>query len=359
MHGLNDALAHALPAACGCVAIGTVISSIRSRRVKGPPSLFVALGVGCGVFRYINRRRRKKKSKLAAWVASLVVFRLCSDQHKYVLLSYACVETMAQLYSTSTLARKTPPTVRWLLEQCAAMAITARLIHTNLVHPDWMLPVHLSMMDHQSSLSTTRLQAVRQNLQTSAVTRCTSLHPGRSCIAFAGATCIKLLGRSAQIFVPLHGLTLLYSLATTRHVSSVQCAAVGLCRSLAFMTSSYMLAYSTSCLLPQKNDLAMIKLTSLTPFLAQYLEPTSRRTSIIKAVACYSLVSVYIQLAAKHEWLSKQSKVAAVLFASCMTYVLQNPHRQSRWAMQCLYGDFLDQPDTTKAAVETAAAAMA
>ncbi|RHY30444.1 hypothetical protein DYB32_006150 [Aphanomyces invadans] len=203
MHGLNDALAHALPAACGCVAIGTVISSIRSRRVKGPPSLFVALGVGCGVFRYINRRRRKKKSKLAAWVASLVVFRLCSDQH------------------------------------------------------------------------------------------------------------------------------------------------------------NYMLAYSTSCLLPQKNDLAMIKLTSLTPFLAQYLEPTSRRTSIIKAVACYSLVSVYIQLAAKHEWLSKQSKVATVLFASCMTYVLQNPHRQSRWAMQCLYGDFLDQPDTTKAAVETAAAAMA
>ncbi|ETV73108.1 hypothetical protein H257_11932 [Aphanomyces astaci] len=339
---VDDALRHALQGTCGCLALGTVISSVRSRRLKPPPSVFVALGVGCGFFRYINGWRSKGdgKSKLAAWVASLVLFQLCSHQHKHVLLSYACVETIVQLYATSSLVQSTlAPTFRWLVEQCASMVVTARLVHTNLVHPEWMLPAHLAMMDHQSSLSPSRLDAIRQNLHTSATSRCASLHPNRTCATFAYATCRKLLKRSAHIFVPLHGLSLCLSVGMNRPVS-LRRTATSLARSLAFMTSSYMLAYSTFCLLPPHNDLAMIRLTSLTPFLAQYLEPPPRRASIVKAVACYSLLSVYFQLSAKYLVVSKRTgtRLAAVLFATCMTYLLQHPERHSRWAMEYLYG---------------------
>ncbi|RHY03798.1 hypothetical protein DYB36_007527 [Aphanomyces astaci] len=257
----------------------TVISSVRSRRLKPPPSVFVALGVGCGFFRYINWWRSKGdgKSKLAAWVASLVLFQLCSHQHKHVLLSYACVETIVQLYATSSLVQSTlAPTFRWLVEQCASM---------------WSRPDS------------------------------------------------KLLQHSTHIFVPLHGLSLCLSVGMNRPVS-LRRTATSLARSLAFMTSSYMLAYSTSCLLPPHNDLAMIRLTSLTPFLAQYLEPPPRRASIVKAVACYSLLSVYFQLSAKYLVVSKRTgtRLAAALFATCMTYLLQHPERHSRWAMEYLYG---------------------
>ncbi|RQM29948.1 hypothetical protein B5M09_010447 [Aphanomyces astaci] len=121
---------------------------------------------------------------------------------------------------------------------------------------------------------------------------------------------------------------------------SLRRTATSLAQSLAFMTSSYMLAYSTSCLLPPHNDLAMIRLTSLTPFLAQYLEPPPRRASIVKAVACNSLLSVYFQLSAKYLVVSKRTgtRLAAALFATCMTYLLQHPERHSRWAMEYLYG---------------------
>ncbi|RHY77450.1 hypothetical protein DYB30_014032 [Aphanomyces astaci] len=221
---VDDALRHALQGTCGCLALGTVISSVRSRRLKAPPSVFVALSVGCGFFRYINGWRSKGDgtSKLAAWVASLVLFQLCSHQHKHVLLSYACVETIVQLYATSSLVQSTlAPTFRWLVEQCASMVVTARLVHTNLVHPEWMLPAHLAMMDHQSSLSPSRLDAIRQNLHMSA-----------------------------------------------------------------------------------------------------------------------TLLSVYFQLSAKYLVVSKRTgtRLAAALFATCMTYLLQHPERHSRWAMEYLYG---------------------
>ncbi|CAK4662261.1 unnamed protein product [Aphanomyces euteiches] len=334
------ALSHAVPGLCGCLAVGSLLSTVRGRRVQGPTSIFVALGVGCGLFRYINYRRGNRKSKLAAWVASVVVFRLCSDAHKHILLSYACVETIAQLYAQ----RRLP----WLAEQFGAMVITARLVYTNLVHPEWMLPTHLRMMDHQSSLSTSRLQKIRQNLQTSVVTRCESLHPSRTCGAFATATCLKLVRRSAEIFIPLHLLSIGYTTLVKKKSIDTTRSTIDFGHSLAFMTASYMLAYSTSCLLPQRDNIAMIRLTSLTPFLAQYLEPSRRRTAILKAVACYSLISVFYQV---KSWsicrrITRRGflQVASLVYASFMTYVLQHPEKQNRFLMEYLYGYKMETP---------------
>ncbi|KAF0692002.1 Aste57867_16844 [Aphanomyces stellatus] len=330
-----DALLHALPGAGGCLAAGSILSTLRGRRLRGPPSIFVALGVGVGVFRYVNHRRGNKKSKTAAWVASIVLFKLCSDDHRFILLSYACVETLAQFYA----AHRCLP---WLAEQGVSMAIVSRLVYANLVHPEWMLPAHLHMMDHQSSLRRGRLEAIRANLHSNATTRCTSLHPARTCAAFAHATSLKLVRRSAEIFVPLHGLSLAYTLCVTHQSIDVGRAVVDCGRSMLFMTASYLLAYSTSCVLPQTqcDNKRMIFFTSLAPFLAQYIEPTRRRAAIVKAVACYSLITVLIQLKTRYIRLPRETwlKLGALVFASCMTYILQHPERQSRAFIEYVYG---------------------
>ncbi|KAF0692001.1 Aste57867_16843 [Aphanomyces stellatus] len=330
------ALQHALPPTCGALAVGVAVASVRTRRLQRPAAIFVAIGVGSGVFRFVDHVRGSKNSKLAALLASLAFFRLCSDAHKHIVVSYAVVEAFLQFY----LAHRCFPR---FVEHAAGVAVTARLMYTFLFHPDWLLPSQLKMLDAQSALPPRHLALLRARLHThDHASRCAWLHPSTpSCTQHAVDAAGRLALRSARIMAPLHAISLATTLASKKRVR-VDAAALDFARSVLFLTGNYLLPYMASCALPQTNHKLMMALAALTPSLAQCVEPPKRRASILKAVTCYSLISLFYEWkqarAMRHLSRRQCLAAAALVYAACMTYILQKPETQSRWVMDFLHG---------------------
>ncbi|CAK4801730.1 unnamed protein product [Aphanomyces euteiches] len=336
---LLNALKHAAPATCGSLLVGTALSSLRARQLKAPGDFFVAAGVGCGVFRILNYREEPEdgNSKLAAALGSIVFFRLLTDGHKHIVLFYAVIEAALQYYAHH---RVFPA----IIEQAAGVAVTSRLMYTWVFHSDWLLPSHLCMLDAQSAMNRNHLALLRKNISlpsNNAVPRCEWLHPNSSCTDFAMHSVQAVCKRSIKVFVPLQGLSVAWTLATKKRID-VQKTLVDFTRSVAFLTGNYCFPYIASCLLPQANHQVMMSIASLTPFLAQYAEPPKRRMAILKAIAAYSLISVFYQV---KSWMKGSNwsrarvvSVATILYAGCMTYLLQMPHKQSHAIIYFLYG---------------------
>ncbi|RLN88881.1 hypothetical protein DYB28_014731 [Aphanomyces astaci] len=340
---LLDAIRHAGPTSCLTLLVGALISSARSRQLKLPPAFVVAAGVGCGVFRFVHRLEHRR---LAAIMGSMAFFRLCSYNHKHIVLSYAAVEAISTYYLTHF-------TRQYWLEHVTGVLVTSRLMYTFLFHPDWLLPSQLRMLDFQSGLSAARRASLRANLHDATVTRCAMLHPHTSsCGAFAMQSAGRLALRSVQIFVPLHLLSMLASLAGPKKQQcrpSLSKVASGLLRSVMFLTTNYLFPYMLSCQLPQTHHKVMLGMATLAPSLAQRFESGKRRHTILKAVACYSLITVVYQV--KHSAIQKEGRhkllalwgrrqeyaMWTVLYAGLMVYLLQRPmHTQNQWLVQYL-----------------------
>ncbi|RHX98731.1 hypothetical protein DYB36_014196 [Aphanomyces astaci] len=338
---LLDAIHHAAPTSCLTLLVGTLISSARSRQLKLPPAIVVAAGVGCGVFRFLHRLEHRR---LAAIMGSMAFFRLCSYNHKHIVLSYAAVEAISTYYLTHF-------TRQYWLEKATGVLVTSRLMYTFLFHSDWLLPSQLRMLDFQSGLSPARRASLRANLHDTTVTRCAMLHPHTSsCGAFAMQSAGRLSLRSVQIFVPLHLLSMLASLAgPKKRRPNLSKVASGLLRSVMFLTTNYLFPYMLSCQLPQTHHKVMLGMATLAPSLAQRFESGKRRHTILKAVACYSLITVVYQV--KHSAIQKEGRhkllalwgrrqeyaMWTILYAGLMVYLLQRPMRtQNQWLVQYL-----------------------
>ncbi|RQM30849.1 hypothetical protein B5M09_013201 [Aphanomyces astaci] len=334
---LLDVIRHAGPTSCLTLLVGALISSAQSSQLKLPPAIVVAGGVGCGVFRFVYRLEHRR---LAAIMGSMAFFRLCSYNHKHIVLSYSAVEAISTYYLTHF-------THQYWLEHATGILVTSRLMYTFLFHSDWLFPSQLRMLDFQSGLSPAR----RASLHDTTVTRCAMLHPHTSsCGAFAMQSAGRLALRSVQIFVPLHLLSMLASLAgPKKRRPNLSTVASDLLRSVMFFTTNYLFPYMLSCQLPQTHHKVMLGMATLAPSLAQRFESGKRRQAILKAVACYSLITVVYQV--KHSAIQKEGRdkllalwgrrqeyaMWTILYAGLIVYLLQRPMRtQNQWLVQYL-----------------------
>ncbi|RLO01792.1 hypothetical protein DYB28_014159 [Aphanomyces astaci] len=289
--------------------VGALISRARSRQLKLSPAIVVAGGVGCGVFQFVYRLEHRR---LAAIMGSIAFFRLCSYNHKHIVLSYSAVEAISTYYLTHF-------THQYWLEHATGVLVTSRLMYTFLFHSDWLLPSQLRMLGFQSGLSPAHRASLRANFHDASVTR--SL-------------------RSVQIFVPLHLLSMLASLAGAKKQQrrpSLSKVASGLLRSVMILTTNYLFPYMLSCQLPQTHHKVMLGMAKLAPSLAQRFESGKRRQAILKAVACYSLITVVYQVKhsafqneGRHKLLAlwgrrQEYAMWTILYAGLMVYLLQRP----------------------------------
>ncbi|KAF0692000.1 Aste57867_16842 [Aphanomyces stellatus] len=343
-----SALAHAVPAAAGAMAIGTLLSSIRARRLKSPSTLFVALGTGAGLFRFINHLRENGNSKLAAYLASLAFYGLCADNHRLIVFSYASIEALLQVYDDHRFL----PT---LLEHVAAFAATVRVGYTYLMHADWLPPSTVKLFDYQANIPSEHLVAFRRNLHVPSQSRCHTLHPEQSCRAFLTAGTLGLVQRSVQVFLPLQGLSVLANVLLKPHATVHWPKIVDqFARSIAFLTVAYMAPLSCSCAMPHFPHKPVALFAATIPYIALLVEPPKRRASVLKAIAAWALVTVLGQvkaIVAQHGVRrgARWRAMGALVYAMCMTRILQHPERQNPLAMQYLYGRSMKRrkPSTT------------
>ncbi|RHY03799.1 hypothetical protein DYB36_007526 [Aphanomyces astaci] len=287
---MNSAVTRSLPVTCGTLLVGAILSSVRARRLTAPSSTFVALGVATGVFRVLNHVRRSGNSKLAAAAASVVFFQLCSASHRQVVLSYGILEVLLQMYWDH---RCLPAPVEHLL----ALGATMRVGYAYLVHADWLPPSTVRTLDYQINIPVAHLDRFRRIIHTNELTRCATMHPDRSCRQFAITGTLNLLCRSTQVFVPLQCLSLAASVFVARKQTSVQWPALAnnVGRSVVFLTGANMAPLLLSCSLPQTRHKLTALVASTLPYLMLQVEPRKRRASVLKAIACWTLVSLQLQ----------------------------------------------------------------
>ncbi|RHY77494.1 hypothetical protein DYB38_013712, partial [Aphanomyces astaci] len=277
---MNSTVTRSLPVTCGTLLVGTILSSVRARRLTAPFSIFVALGVATGVFRVLNHVRRSGNSKLAAAAASVVFFRLCSASHRHVVLSYGILEVLLQTYWDH---RCLPAPVEHLL----ALGTPMRVGYAYLVHAEWLPPSTVRTLDYQTNIPVAHLDRFRRNIHTNELTRCATMHPDRSCRQFAITSTLNLLCRSTQVFVPLQCLSLAASVFVARKQSSVQWPALAnnVGRSVMFLTGANMAPLLLSCSLPQTRHKLTALVASMLPYLMLQVEPRKRCASVLKAIA--------------------------------------------------------------------------
>ncbi|EQC41566.1 hypothetical protein SDRG_01527 [Saprolegnia diclina VS20] len=334
----SSSVASAARGAATCVALGTAVASLRARRPSPPSALFSALAAGCGIFRLFQA----PSPRVAAGLAAVAFFRLISDAHKHIVLSYALVESALQVYALCPASA--------LVEHATSVAVTSRLMYIYLFRCEWILPSQLKMLDYQSCLPPEILSATRHEIRTGHGSRCDSFHPNKSCAAFLRDESAKHLVSGAKIFLPIHLASAL--LAWKQRPLDVRKHVVDYVRSILFLSGNYVFPYLFSCLVPIANHRIAIALATLTPYLAQYFEPAKRRLTIRKAVASYSLITVFYQL--KEYNICGQLKrshvlsAATVLYAACMVWLLEHPEKQNRWLMYGLYGRDVRPPKPPK-----------
>ncbi|ETV93856.1 hypothetical protein H310_12208 [Aphanomyces invadans] len=325
---------------CGTLAVGAFLSSIRARQLAGPSAIFVALGVGTGVFRLVNHIRGNGNSKLAAAVASITFFRLCTASHRQVVLSYGCLEVLLQAYWD----HRCLPT---LVEHAISLITTMRVAYAYLVHAEWLPPSTLKTFDYQTNIPVAHLEQFRRNIHTNELSRCATMHPDHSCRQFAVTGTLNLLSRSAQVFVPLQSLSLAAGIATKKVIEWPK-VIKGVARSMMFLTGANMAPLMLSCLVPNAPHKWVALLASMLPYAVLQVEPPKRRASVLKAISCWALISLHLQAKSSRWWrrlyMATPAKhvpwswVATAAYAACMTQILKRPHIQSHLAMQYLYG---------------------
>ncbi|OQR88936.1 hypothetical protein THRCLA_10016 [Thraustotheca clavata] len=311
-----------------CLALGIAIASVRKRQLRPPSELFTALATGCGIFRTLEPTSKRT----AACLASIAFFRLITDSHKHIVLSYALVELALQVYELF------PPSKA--VEHATSIAVTGRLMHTFMVNWEWILPSQLKMLDNQSCISPDILATTRAVFRSDMGSRCEAFHPNQSCGAFLRDKILAHIKNGAKIFFPIHLVAVLLAWKNNRLNLSKQ--GLDYVRSIFFLLGNYVFPYTFSCMVPIKSHRLTVLLGSITPYFAQLIEPPKRRFTIRKAVASYSLVTVFYQLK-EYICFSKFSRqqvvsMATVMYATCMIYLLEHPERQNRWLMYGLYG---------------------
>ncbi|KDO34683.1 hypothetical protein SPRG_00747 [Saprolegnia parasitica CBS 223.65] len=338
----SSSVASAAHGAATCVALGSVVASLRARRPAPPSPLFSALAAGCGIFRLLQAR----SPRVAAGLAAVAFFRLISDAHKHIVLSYALIESALQVYALCPASA--------LLEHATSVAVTSRLMYIYLFRCEWILPSQLKMLDYQSCLPAEILAATRREIRTGRGSRCACFHPNKSCAAFLRDESAKHLVSGAKIFLPIHVVSAL--LAWKARPIDVRKHLVDYMRSILFLSGNYVFPYTFSCLVPIANHRVAISLATLTPFLAQYFEPAKRRFTIRKAVASYSLITVFYQLkelgVCRKLTRSHVLSAATCLYAACMVWLLEHPEKQNRWLMYGLYGRDVRLPKPPQADIE-------
>ncbi|OQR83010.1 hypothetical protein ACHHYP_15216 [Achlya hypogyna] len=320
--------------AVGALALGTLLASVRARNPAPPSALFVALAAGCGLFRSLQ----PTAPRLAAGVASVAFFRLITDAHKHIVLSYALVESALALYALGPASA--------LVEHATSIAVTSRLMYIYLFRCEWILPSQLKMLDYQSCLPAAVLAATRHEIRTGTGSRCACFHPDKSCGTFLRDESAKHFASGAKIFFPIHLVGAF--MAWHKQALDVPKQLADYVRSILFLSGNYIFPYMFSCLVPIADHHIAITLASLTPYLAQFFEPPKRRFTIRKAVASYSLITVFYQLK-EYGLLSRLSRAqvvsaATLVYATCMVGLLERPERQNRWLMRGLYGYDVRKP---------------
>ncbi|KAH9149372.1 hypothetical protein AeRB84_007548 [Aphanomyces euteiches] len=333
------AVRHAIVPVCCTLAVGTLLSSARARQVKLPPTLFIALSAGCGVFRFVNHFRGNGNSKLAAWLASMAFFRLCADPHRHIVLAYGCVEVVGEYYAKR-------PFLSYLGEQTVVLASVIRLIYTFMTNPEWLPPSSRKLLDYQANIPISQMEIFRQNFHSGATTRCVAIHPNETCGSFAISRSVGLVERGVQIFVPLHTLSLVATMVARKTVH-LDKAMDNLVRSIGFLFFAYSGPFFCSCMLPQKDHKVCLFIASATTYPALFVEPSKRRQSLQKAIMCWSLVSLVLQV---KTWKLGQrlkgfpwSWLGAAAYAAFMVKILAHPESHNQWVMRYLYGRDMKQ----------------
>ncbi|KAG9409683.1 hypothetical protein AC1031_019948 [Aphanomyces cochlioides] len=332
---LATQLSDALTPAGGTLAAGFLLSSVRARRLKTPSPVFVALSAGCGVFRFLNHQKRN--SKLAAVVASVVFYRLCSKTHRQLVLAYGYIEVVLQFYWDH---RFLPA----IAEDLVALLTTMRAGYAYLVHADWFPPSTLKMLDFQASIPRADLIKFRSILHTCELTRCEAMHPGQACAPFLVKGTANILRRSVDIFVPLQAISIVTALISKKTVAWTK-VVDQFARSAIFLTVSYMAPIASSCVFPQRSHKLVALFASTIPYAALYIEPDKRRTSLLRALACWSLLTFMSQIQEWKVWKRVShlpwTWIATTTYAACMARILERPETQNQLMTRYLYGRWI------------------
>ncbi|OQS04986.1 hypothetical protein THRCLA_02831 [Thraustotheca clavata] len=321
-----------------CLALGIAIATIRSRQLKPPSELFSALAACCGLFRTLEPTSKRT----AACLSSIALFRLLNDKHKHIVLSYALVELALQVYERCPQSK--------VLEHATSIAIASRFIYAYLLRWEWVLPSQLKIVDKQACLSPEILAAARAELRYGNGSRCHAFHPNKSCAKFLRDECFNHVQSGAKIFLPIHAIAAFFAWKNQRLDMSKQ--VVDYVKSIFCLLGSFVFPLVGSCMIPLQNHEQAIFLASLTPNIAQLIEPPKRRLTIRKAIASYSLITVFYQLKeykcfstiTRHQVIT----LATIIYATCMVYLLEHPERQNRWLMYALYGHDIRQAKNKK-----------
>ncbi|RHY99182.1 hypothetical protein DYB31_014855 [Aphanomyces astaci] len=246
------------------------------------------------------------------------------------------------------------------VEHLLALGTMMRVGYAYLVHAEWLPPSMVRTLDYQTNIPVAHLDRFRRNIHTNELTRCATMHPDRSCRQFAITGTLNLLCRSTQVFVPLQCLSLAGSVFVARKQTSVQWTALtnNVGRSVMFLTWANMAPLLLSCSLPQTRHKLTALVASMLPYLMLQVEPRKRRASVLKAIACWTLVSLQLQATSSRVWRRYVTKlslakrmpwtwVATAVYGACMTHILNRPHLQSHLAMQYLFGKSMHKPPST------------